>query len=278
MLLKSEIDNSVNIVIPHRTGYFEARYVRRTDDYFIVYVSSQSGCKQACRFCYLTATDQTMDDMASLEDIEKQITSVLAYHDKQDIKPGLVHFNFMARGEPLLNPVIQEFSELYGLIERETQKRGLQFKIKISTIFPSYLDMDIPLLSKKEVDLYYSLYSLNEFFRKRWIPKGMNPEKVGELLQKFPGNLILHNAYIKNENDAPEDIQSILQWLERYNLKANFNVVRYNPYSSSQGEESSEDIIHQRYQEMIQSPHILRGRIVPRVGFDVNASCGMFIK
>lgn len=56
------------------------------------------------------------------------------------------------------------------------------------------------------------------------------------------------------------------------------NVVRYNPQSDKYGRESSEAVI-ERNAAMLQEWMPLDSfRIVPKVGFDVKASCGMFVR
>ena len=76
-----------------------------------VYVSSHSGCNQACRFCHLTATKQVGMSPAALDDLLTQVDAVFGYYDQQ-IRTGSqppaqrVNINWMARGEPLLNDTL----------------------------------------------------------------------------------------------------------------------------------------------------------------------------
>lgn len=49
-----------------------------------------------------------------------------------------------------------------------------------------------------------------------------------------------------------------------------------NPFSERQGREADYETVVMLDSLMRQSPNITGGRVVPRVGFDVKASCGMF--
>lgn len=80
------------------------------------------------------------------------------------------------------------------------------------------------------------------------------------------------------QNDSIEDVNNICDAIDNIGLICDFNLVRYNPASSSQGLESNEKII-QRNIEMLSQRFKFHTKIqiIPRVGFDVKASCGMFV-
>jgi len=73
-------------------------------------------------------------------------------------------------------------------------------------------------------------------------------------------------------------VNAVCDVLEEHNLICEFNLVRYNPASPEQGLESSEEIIN-RNVGIIQNRFNFNSKvqIIPRVGFDVKASCGMFV-
>lgn len=281
--LTSKLDASVNFVFDNGQ---EARYVER-DDYFIVYLSSHGGCNKACRFCHLTQTNQIEFVPSTIEELTNQFNHVFAHYiELMEIgnkPPKKMHINFMARGEPLSHPGLTGYwpaltrhwvdtANLFGIV---------QVKVKISTIIPRYatnLDFEGAILP----DLYYSLYSMNPVFRKRWLPNARDPSRASYKLKEWQvrtgGRVVLHGALIANENDSIEDAKKIVDFLELDRLKVDVNIVRYNPYSEAQGVESSE-LQRAAYIEILKkSPNISRIKVVDRVGTDVYASCGMFIE
>jgi 23S rRNA (adenine2503-C2)-methyltransferase len=288
-VLRSEEDLSVNFVFDNG---LEARYVRRTNaDYAIVYLSSHRGCNQACRFCHLTQTKQVDLIPATIDEMLLQATLVLKHYE-DEVKSGKqtkvdkLHFNWMARGEPLLN---DELSKKWYMITRQLnvlcRALGVERKaFNFSTIMPEggfenyhrYLDY-----GEYAPTIFYSLYSMDSGFRDRWLPKAMRPQVALALLKQYQlftdNHVVLHWAFIEGENDSEEDVYQICDAVADSGVMARFNLVRYNPYSEVQGKESSEEVLQARFDQICQVMKLPGSRIVPRVGRDVAASCGTFI-
>lgn len=284
----SQLDQSVNF--EHRfedhPGMLETRYVRREEEYFIVYLSSQTGCKQACRMCWLTATGQTNYKDTTVEQYLQQAEEVFAYYRTQ-APAQLVHFNFMARGEPLDNPIFLENADLilHGLA-KIAEHHGLKFKFLISTIFPKSLGNKKLLDIFKNPDLYpeiyYSLYTTNNIIRKRWLPKAQPVMQALDNLKlwqtythKVPK---IHFAFIENMNDSMGEMVNIGETVRRYGMRINLNIVRYNPPTPEHSKEPDERQIDDLVDVLVRYMRPEKWRIVPRVGTDVMASCGTFLK
>lgn len=215
--LKSVEDDSVNFVFSGEfPGFFEARYVRRSPKYFAVYLSSQSGCRQACRMCHLTATGQTDDANATLENYMEQAAYVFKHYDNGCPKAEIVHFNFMARGEAFANELfLKHGKELFDRLGAESLKRDLFPRFLVSTVMPK--NMISQSLSKLfpivNPEIYYSIYSVSEDFRKRWLPKAMPVDEALKMLKEYQENtkkiIKLHWAFIEGQNDRDCPLQSL---------------------------------------------------------------------
>lgn len=284
-VLFSQEDASVNFVTRcPNGGAFESRYVRREDSYFICYLSSHSGCNMACRFCHLTQTGQTMMESATIDDFLAQARLVFEHYKTQP-PAERVNFNFMARGEPLSNTTIQmEWKALYDALRALAAEYGVEPKFNISTIYPVEFKWGLAeTFAGTDVNFYYSAYSVDKFnFRKKWIPKAWSVRYALEQFRVWQartgGLLTLHWAFIEGENDSIKDLNEIIYNVRYEELKCKFNLVRYNPYSPAQGKEPSEEKLQELFDYMNRALDHPNSRIVPRVGFDVKASCGMFVE
>lgn len=284
----SKIDESVNFIWEgppdSGSGYFEARYVRRVPRYLVCYLSSQKGCRQACRMCHLTATKQTNDYNAEKSDFNYQALKVLEHYDKLNKPAQIIHFGFMARGEALANTnLVNPDKGILADLCNLARTRKLFPRYCISTIMPqSVKGMKlIEMFPEHLPDFYYSLYSTSRTFRKKWLSQAMEPNCALEMLtewqqasKKIPK---LHWAFIKDQNDSEESISNICETVKKFNLRVDFNIVRYNPFSEKHGEESSEEVIKRNVgilQECFPESNI---DVIERVGVDVAAQCGVFL-
>ena len=281
-VMKSNIDKSVNFVEEQLVGFLESRYVRKVEDYFICYLSSQTGCNRGCKFCHLTATNQTSFKDSDFNDFMAQSMQVFRHYRKES-PAKFVHYNFMARGEALANKhLIKDGDEILTALGQMAKKENLFPKFNISTIMPKTLNKSLTeMFRMANPTLYYSIYSIDEAFRKEWLPSAMPVSDALDQLKDYQDMtkkiLKIHFAFIKDKNDSLENLQGIVNELNKRNLLCEFNLVRYNPYSEVQGSESSEEVI-ERNLHFLKDNFKGKVQMIPRVGFDVKASCGMFVK
>lgn len=280
-VLESKLDASFNVIMDpiEGPGKFESRFVQR-EGYSVVYLSSQSGCKWGCQFCHLTATGQTQYVNADYNDFQDQARSVLV----QMRAPDLLHWNFMARGEPLDNQFVNDelFDRLIRLYDSEHgdwQDKPARMRFNISTIMPRSFTSFYTRFRYHQPDIYYSLYSMDPAFRAEWLPGAMDPDKALRHLtdwqqrtHKIPK---IHFAFIEGENDSFESVRKICQAIESYRIHVNFNIVRYNPPNTDSWE-TAEEVIEAHVQYMRDRLNC-NVDIIQRVGYDVKASCGMFV-
>ena len=279
----SALDASVNWDRAADIGRLETRYVRRGPDYFVVYLSSQTGCAQACRMCHLTATGQTQFRDTTPSEFIEQAQTVLAHYQRME-PAKTVHFNYMARGEPLANrSLIANADAILGPLSRLAVELGLRPRHLISTIYPRDLG-DTPLediFKSYHPDIYYSIYSVSERFRRRWLQKAQPARDALTRLASWQRSthkiVSLHHCYIAGENDREGDVHAICDAIEERGLMVHVNIVRYNPPSEARhGVEPSEEVLQRNaaiYRERLPNASV---SVIARVGFDVAASCGMF--
>ena len=266
-------------------GYFESRYVRRKPEYLVCYLSSQSGCNLACRFCHLTTTGQVYGEDASVECFEKQAEAVLKHYESQP-SAKVIHYSWMARADAMNSRVMLETAHIvFDKLGRLADSYDLLPRFMVSTIMPkSMAGIELreifPIIHPT---IYYSIYSMNDDFRQKWLPKAMDPGTALAMLKDYQdhsGKLVrLHWAFIEGENDSVGTVRDIANAVNAYKLRVDVNIVRYNPYSEAQGREPSIDMIVELgkvLQDTLESSTKIK--IVDRVGFSAKASCGMFVQ
>lgn len=282
--LISEIDASVNFISDVDIGKLESRYVRRDEEKLVIYLSSQTGCNKACRMCHLTSTGQNKYRDTTLEEYISQANKVWDYYDNANSPAKKIHYNFMARGEPLDNNLmIENSTELLSSLKELADKRNIPVKFLVSTILPASLGNKelTDIFRDIHPEIYYSIYSVNKSFRKKWLPRSL-PVFEGlrrlknwqDVTGKIPR---IHFAFIEGENDSESDMVQLAAAVKSFDLTVGLNIVRYNPYSEKYGRESSEEVIKRNIEILKDNCSIAYSKIVAKVGHDVKASCGQFI-
>ena len=281
-LLKSEIDDSVNFVWDlDEKQALEGRYVRRHKEYVACYISTQTGCSQACRMCHLTFNGQNHPRDAKFEEVLEQARTVMDYYLTQPAAKT-VHYNFMARGEPLSSRVVLEDSQELLLHLGEMAKEcGVVPRFLISTIMPETLPKSlVELFPTVHPEIYYSLYSMRPEFRRKWLPRAMDPNRALAVLAEWQHHtkkiVRIHHALIEGENDdSTDEVLRIVNAVDKVGLRVDFTLVTYNPPSEKHGRTST---VYQDYAKTLRDFFpTSRIKHIQRVGYDVAASCGMFV-
>lgn len=267
----SELDGSINHQYPDGS---EFRLVRRAD-HDTIYLSSHTGCALGCTMCWLTATGQTaMAPLTADAMLDRAGRFASAAR-------GRVNLAFMARGDALANPNVNG-SLVMRLLRRYTS--APHAKVTISTIFPKQADAIDELLFRRfkgfQPNLYWSLYTFDEAVRETLLPNAGDPYAVLEGLVEWQNvtglEVVIHHALIDGVNSGIGHAEKIVATLADLGLCYRVNLVRYNPPDNST-REASDDVYETHRRIYAQSSCCAGARIQPRVGFDVSASCGMFL-
>lgn len=215
-------------------------------------------------------------------DFISQAVQVFRHYRRENKPAKYMHFNFMARGEALANKnIISSADDILLGLGALANGEGLNPKFNVSTIMPLTLKKSLTDIFKIVTPtIYYSLYSVNPDFRKKWMPAAMEVGQALDLLKDYQDMtkkiVKIHHCFIKGENDHPDDVSAMAHELNIRDILWEFNLVRYNPFSPDQGEESSQVRIDYNL-ELLDKWTPGKVQTIPRVGFDVKASCGMFV-
>jgi adenine C2-methylase RlmN of 23S rRNA A2503 and tRNA A37 len=291
-ILRSTQDQSVNLYDPAKG--IETRVVHRDPNKTIIYVSSQTGCAQGCKMCWLTHNSRSVPVRnLTVAEILSQVEKALALMTAHGPK-AMIHVDLMARGEPLANPhILSNGQDLIDGLHKILDPRP--WRLCISSILPRKpLIRDFQCgpawLLKPEVRLYWSWYSEDPGFRAEWLPAS---PRYTDVLWDFMTRLAearedrvlcLHWALIEHQdpslsNSNPENLRDLQDRLSELppGIKAKINLVHLNPPAGcSTWKEADPATLNSWIQTLSAHANVSKTTLKERVGFDVFASCGMF--
>jgi adenine C2-methylase RlmN of 23S rRNA A2503 and tRNA A37 len=162
-------------------------------------------------------------------------------------------------------------------------------KMNISTIYPHTMNnRDLTtIFQDRPVNLYYSIYGINDNFRKHYLPNAMPVKYTLDKLKEFQirhnseNTLVFHCAFIAGQNDNLEDVQKMADLIKSYNFEhTKFNLVRLNPYINDDKPimvetdlEKLKQIFNIMNECVTNKVSTQQSRIINRIGPDVFASC-----
>ena len=233
-------------------------------------ISSQVGCRQACRFC-LTAQSGFIRDLKAHE-ISDQVLEVSRLLRKEGSQ-GITNIVLMGMGEPLAN-----FEEVARAITTITSEKGLGISTRRVTVSTSGLVPEIEKLGAAglKVNLAVSLNAASDEVRDRIMPVNRR-YPIRELLKacrRFPleprRRITFEYVLLKTVNDSPEDALRLAKILR--GIKCKVNLIPFNPFPGS-AFQRPDDAAVRRFQKVLLD-HKYTAPVRESRGSDISAACG----
>ncbi|MCQ1765367.1 hypothetical protein NOJ28_07495 [Neorhizobium galegae] len=222
-----------------------------------------------------------------LEDILFQAETVISALLDLDIAVKNLHFNFMARGDVISNiDLVRSWSDVELGLSSLAQRKNISANaaILVSTIFPKKIGFEYieNLFESRITNIYYSYYSKKDSFRRRWLPNSQSVEESCLFLKKFHESSgkrpRFHFCFIDGQNDSMEDLDDLIDVASDFSPFFDVNIVRFNPPPGSNYAESPEERVLKNVEYLRKYLPSSNVKIISRVGYDVKASCGMFLE
>ncbi len=234
-------------------------------------ISSQVGCAIGCTFCH-TGTMGLKRHLLP-DEIVGQFMAIqywLKDNGKEDER--LTNIVYMGQGEPLHN---YDNVRTSAIIFMEDKGLGLsQRKITLSTsgLVPQIEKMwDFP-----PVNIAISLHAAHNNIRTELMPinKAYDLERLFTAIKKVPLKAYRRITYeyilIADLNDRPEDIQGLVDLLERD--KSKINLIPYNDFPDSKFKRPSNSKVIWFQEELLKRGYVCTTRTTK--GQDILAACG----
>lgn len=264
-------DSTTKLLFSSKRGVFES-VIMRYDGRTSLCVSSQVGCKLACRFCQTGKLGFVRN--LGAEEILGQFAVANDIVRKEGKK--ITHVVFMGMGEPLDN-YRNSVDAANCLIKDVEKEGGFGLSRKNVTISTSGLVPKIKELSlESSCALAISLHAAQDQLRSELMPinqKWPLSELKNALLeyQKATGNLVtLEYIMIKDVNSSLKHAKDLVKWI--HGLRVKVNLIPFNDHPGSSYSRPDDDVIRD-FQKYL-SDRSIPAPVRYSKGLDVSAACG----
>jgi len=233
-------------------------------------ISSQVGCRQACRFC-LTGAGGFVRNLRSWE-IADQVLTVSRILRAENLR-AVTNIVFMGMGEPFDN-----FDELVRALAVITDERAMGFSPRRITISTCGLVPQIDRLgaSLTKTNLAVSLNASTDGVRDRIMPVNKRYPLTALLAacRRFPleprRRITFEYVLLRGVNDSEEDAKRVAAMLK--GIPCKLNLIPFNPCSGIPFERPDDGSVR-HFQKVLQDRHFTAPVRESR-GRDISAACG----
>lgn len=276
---------------------------------YSVFISSSLGCYMKCPFCHLTIKDSAYKKLYTdqvVANVKGAIEAEIAR--KPEMKDRYVKLCWMGMGDAVNQPdmVHDATLELMEWLMVKGYTRGLDC-VDLSTVLPPVKDGWMErfvtlntalekypvnpnsfLVEQAEVSthkayigrsrfrMFWSVHSAIQATRDKMVPGAMPLEKALPKLREFAKsgpNLLLHQLFVENLNDSPEEVDALLGLLHDNFPQQELRVLRYNFCDRSPYREW--DHIDEAVARI--ADHHASLKVQVSAGKEVAAACGQFL-
>lgn len=235
-----------------------------------VCISSQAGCRMACRFCAsaLNGLERNLSASEMLDQI---------YHIQRLLGQRVSHVVVMGTGEPLDN-----YTELLRFLDMISNEKGLNISQRNITISTCGLVENIYRLAEEnlQITLAISLHAPNDALRKKLMPIA-NKYSIKDILkacdayyQKTKRRISFEYSLAANVNDSTEHAKELARLL--FGRNCHVNLIPMNEVKEREFHSGTEERI-QKFKEILEKEHI-NVTIRRTMGADIYAACGQLRK
>jgi len=234
-------------------------------------ISSQVGCAIGCTFCH-TGTMGLKRHLTADEIVGQYMAITFWLKEHVGPEERLTNIVYMGQGEPLHN---YENVRTSTIIFMEDKGLGLsQRKITLSTsgLVPQIEKMwDFP-----PVNIAISLHAAHNNIRTELMPinKAYDLERLFDAIRKVPLKAYRRITYeyilIADLNDRPEDIEGLVNLLDKQ--KSKINLIPYNDFPESKFKRPSNSKVIWFQEELLKRGYVCTTRTTK--GQDILAACG----
>jgi len=249
------------------------------DDRGAICISTQVGCACGCRFC-LTGTLKLSRNLTAKEIIEQVMVARDTYDEWQDAVEEnnrvLSNIVVMGMGEPLHN-----YENTKKALKIIMDGDGMAISKRRITLSTSGVADKIPAVAKDlGVKLAISLHASDNdtrdaimpINRKYPLPILMDACREYQKIREKRSYITFEYVMLKGINDRPSNAKDLVKLMQKYRIKAKFNLIPFNAWENAPFQCSSEEDI-KKFASILTAAGYASPIRVSR-GRDIKAACG----